>query len=145
MDLDPLVIALAGRRRVVVAGGPKSGKTFTAAALGIRLGVPVKATDELVRQGRDWSAVSEEAAGWIATPGEWVVEGVATVRALRKWVQAGAPLAEGVAVLWLPSAVVPRSERQEAMARGADTVWREVFPELAARGVTVVHRTAASR
>ena len=145
MDLDPLVLGLAGRRRVVVAGGPKAGKTFTAAALGLRLGVPVRGTDELVHRGLDWSAVSEEAAEWIATPGEWVVEGVATVRALRKWVQAGAPLREGVAVVWLPSAVVGRTERQEAMARGAETVWREVFPELVALGVTVIQRTAASR
>lgn len=65
--------------RIAIAGPPKSGKTTLAAELGI----PVRHTDDVQHMG--WSAASDEISRWFDEPGPWCVEGVAVLRALRKW------------------------------------------------------------
>lgn len=121
--------------RIIVAGGPRTGKTTLAATYpGL-----VLHTDSLIGQ-LDWSAVSGVAAGWFDVPGPWVIEGVAAVRALRKWLGAHASGQPADLVLWLASPKVARTPGQETMARGCETVWDEVLPLLKARGVAVERR-----
>ena len=73
--------APSGGERVVIAGGPNTGKT----TLADKIGRPnTQHTDDLIGT-YDWSGVSAHVAeSWMAQPGPWVIEGVATVRALRK-------------------------------------------------------------
>lgn len=125
--------------RIVVAGSPRAGKTTRALELGQQRGAPVHHTDDLVGKlphGED----SAEVARWFDRPGEWVVEGVTAARALRKWLflhQTGKPCDE---VVLMQAPVVPLTHGQATMAKACATVWLEVAPKLAARGVTVVTR-----
>ena len=124
--------------RIVVAGGPRSGKTTFADAIGARLGVPVRHTDALGQL--DWSAASLEVATWFDAPGPWIVEGVTAVRALRKWLEANPFITPADRIFWARGTAVPRAPRQEAMAKGCETVWSEILPLLEARGVLLCWR-----
>lgn len=123
--------------RTVVLGGPGTGKTTTADAAGRSTGTPVLHTDDLI-PGRTWSAVSDVVAGWLDRAGPWIIEGVAAVRALRKWLDANPDGAPCDRVLYLARPPFrPPSRGQASMAAGIETIWREIEPELRARGVEV--------
>ena len=117
--------------RIVIAGGPRCGKSILSGKLAV---TRVRGTDELI--GLGWSEASDAASRWFNEPGPWICEGVAMPRALRKWLAAhpgnGKP---ADLVVWLGVAVVARVPGQEAMAAGCLTVWREIRPELFRRGV----------
>lgn len=139
--------------RIVIAGGPRTGKTSLAGRLG-RTEIPlvlepdhppvcmpgpsfpdVRHTDDLIHLG--WSEASAAAALWLDAPGPWIVEGVAAVRALRKWL-AGHPEGRPCDVVyWLIEPVVPVTPGQAAMARGCATVWNEIRDALQSRGVGI--------
>jgi hypothetical protein len=114
--------------RIVIAGGPRTGKTTLAASLGL----PVFHTDDLIPLG--WVAAGAAAADWIDQPGPWVIEGVTVARALRRWLKRhdGAPC-DLIAFLARPA--IPRTRGQEAMAKGCAKIFSEIAPLLAARGV----------
>lgn len=120
--------------RIVVVGGPKVGKTTLAAAIK-RDGVTVHGDEDL--RGLEWSAGSAKATQWLYDPGPWICENVAMARALRKWllVNTGSP-ADLVVVLKHP--VADRSPGHITMAKGVETVWREVAEELQGRGTAIV-------
>lgn len=124
--------------RVVIIGPPKAGKTTYADKRGEREGVEVRHTDDLIGV-LDWSGVSEHIAlEWLAQPGPWIIEGVAAVRALRKWLRyhdKGSPCDE---IVLLEEPWVELSDGQARMAKGCAKVWGEVEGELRARGVAVV-------
>ena len=101
----------------------------------------VQHTDELVGV-LDWSEASDEVARWIRTPGPWVIEGVAAVRALRKAILAF-PTEKPCEVLYLLERPwVPLGKGQETMAKGCATVWSEIAERVLRLGVTV-RRTGA--
>jgi hypothetical protein len=132
-----LIKALADCPRVAIAGGPKTGKTTLSERLAGQYGRPVRHTDDLVAQ-HAWSEVSEIASHWLDEPGEWIVEGVAMVRAVRKWlatqpVYQVAP--EPFAVVYLDDAFARLTHDQAAMDKGSRTVWREIQPKLHRLGV----------
>jgi hypothetical protein len=118
--------------RVVIAGGPRCGKSV----LSSKLGIPrVRGTDELI--GLGWSEASLAASRWFDEPGPWIAEGVAMPRALRKWLAAHPVGKPCDLVVWLGVAVVARVAGQESMAAGCLKVWQEVRPELFRRGVRI--------
>jgi hypothetical protein len=130
---------MSNANRVVIIGGPKTGKTSLSMAL-LAIGhlepAQIRHTDEL-RADNNWSEASAEASKWFDAPGPWIVEGVAAVRALRKWLATnptGKPCDE-VRVLLKPMA--DTSKGQAAMAKGASTIFGEIRAELVERGVTV--------
>jgi hypothetical protein len=96
-------------------------------------------TDDLIGK-LDWGQDSAEVARWFDRPGPWIVEGVTTVRALRKWLKntgTGAPCDE-VYVLETPhQLLVPTqvSLRKQIMGQ-----FEDIVGELAIRNV-VIHRT----
>jgi hypothetical protein len=120
--------------RVIVIGAPRAGKTTYALELGRERGIPVRHTDDLIK-GLPWSKVSEViATQWLETPGPWIIEGVAAVRGLRKWLRAnpeGLPFDE---IVLLEHPRVDLTSGQAAMAKGCATIWTEVEPEVRARG-----------
>ena len=121
--------------RVCVCGGPRVGKTTYAGRLSFENKWPIRHTDDLIGK-MDWSAASEEVAHWLTAPGPWVLEGVALVRALRKFLKAsdGLPCDK---VIWMPSPKVELSAGQLSMMKGCQTIWSEVYPDLLRRGVPV--------
>ena len=124
--------------RVVVIGAPRAGKTTYADARGQREGVEVRHTDDLIGT-LDWSGVSAHVAStWFAEPGPWIVEGVAAVRALRKWLRnnrEGMPCDE---VVVLEHPWIALTAGQARMAKVCAKVWREIRADLEQRGVLVV-------
>lgn len=128
--------------RVVISGSPRAGKTTFAtstkeALLSIHgTELKVMATDDLIVM-YDWSAASDVIATWLECPGPWLMEGVAAIRGLRKWLKShptGKP-ADLVVLFW--TAFVPLTPGQSSMAKGCQTVWREIAHELRSRGVLV--------
>jgi hypothetical protein len=124
--------------RIVVAGGPKTGKTALSEALAAKLGVvTVRHTDELISK-HDWEASSDEVAGWFDAPSPWIVEGVMVPCALEKWFarnQSGTP---ADVALYLQTTRIPLTRGQATMAKGCLTVWSRVGPALLAAGCNIV-------
>lgn len=123
--------------RTVVIGAPRAGKTTYAIARGVRERVHVYHTDDLIGT-LSWSDLSDHVATeWFAEPGPWIIEGVAAVRALRKWLAAnpdGAPCDE---VVVLEQPYIELTGRQAGMAKACATIWAEIEPEMRARRVNV--------
>lgn len=113
--------------RIVVGGAPRAGKSTYAPA--------ARHTDDLIGQG--WSEASEQAAQWMLEPGPWMIEGVATARALRKALDMTAD-APCELLLWFQRPFVELSTHQRSMAKGCDTVLSKIRRDLAARGVAIV-------
>ncbi len=117
--------------RQIIAGGPRTGKT----TLAMKSGGTVLHTDDLISMG--WSEASQFIADDWMKRQQFCIEGIATVRALRKWLEAnpsGKPCDE---VIWLDIPKVSREKGQETMAKGCLKVWNEIRPELALRGVRI--------
>lgn len=117
--------------RTVIVGGPRTGKTTRALVEGGR----VIHTDADLGLN-DFSAQSAAAAKHLGLPGDWTLEGVTAVRALRKWMATnpGKPCDR---VVRLTSPHVLLTPGQASLAKGCDTVFREIEPELRRRGVSV--------
>lgn len=122
--------------RIVIGGGPKTGKTTLATKLAN--GVAARSTDDLMHL--DWSAASYAASFWLDVPGPWVIEGVAVARALRKWLLRNVTGKPCDRVIWLRQPKAPQVGGQVAMAKGCETVWREIAGQLAGRGVEIVYQ-----
>jgi hypothetical protein len=136
-----LLDQLRGRSRVIVAGGPRSGKSTLSAQAGERFKLKLRHGDSLIGK-KKWSEASDEVAAWLDESDQWLVEGVVAVRALRKWLtrNPGKPL--NATVLWLRDPVQARTKRQAAMAKSVEKIWNEILPDLTARGVAVIERDA---
>jgi hypothetical protein len=125
-----------GARRIVIAGGPRAGKSTLAAELAGVLGIAtILHTDTLIHEC-DWSAAADRVAGWFDTPGDLVVEGVQIGRAIRKLLRAGLAIPIDAA-LWCSRPRVPLAPRQRGLAAGCAKVWREVVPGIARAGVAL--------
>ena len=122
--------------RVLIAGGPRVGKTTMSQVLAGGLGIKPRKTDELIGH-YDFSEAHTPVAEWFDAPGPWVIEGVVVPRALRHWLAThsiGAPCDQ---VFWSDFQKAERTPAQQTMAKGCLTVWKQVEEELLQRGVTV--------
>jgi KaiC/GvpD/RAD55 family RecA-like ATPase len=117
--------------RIVICGGPRTGKTTLSTSLGI---ARVRHTDDVMDLG--WSEASAEVATWFDEPGPWVIEGVAVGRALRKWLAANEGKPCDV-VYYLDEALESLGGKvgRATMAAGCWTVWKEIREALEDRGV----------
>jgi hypothetical protein len=134
-----------GPARVVIAGGPRRGKSTIAEKL-VGPGVTHHHGEELVdrpewagmTREEKWSAGSALAATWLDEPGPLVAENVAMSRALRKWLKAHPEGKPVDVVVHLSDAVNETIPGQETMAAGDETVWKQIRSELVMRGVRVI-------
>ncbi len=138
-DNDALVDELATHERVIIAGGPRTGKSTLAVRAGERHGHQVRHGDSLVGT-HEWSEASAEVAKWFDESGRWIVEGVSAPRAIRKWLKANPGKPVDATIVWCPSKVQVRGKPQDSMAKAVETVWREILPELKRRGAKVIER-----
>ncbi len=120
--------------RIIIAGGPRTGKSTLAARLGAELGVAPRSTDSLIGT-LDWSAASLEVSTWFDAAGPWVIEGVAAARALRKWLAAHPTGTPCDRIILLDTPHVELSKGQVGMMKGCRTVWAELVVVLEARGL----------
>jgi hypothetical protein len=114
--------------RVLVLGVPRAGKTTFATELSKSLSIPCFHTDDL--RHLDWSLASEIVVEWIERPSPWIIEGVAAVRGLRKWLQKhpGQVPCDKLYNLLVP--YHPLTAGQESMAKGCKTIYQEIRPLL---------------
>ena len=126
----------ASAGRVLVAGGPRTGKTTLSDRLEAK-GIPVYHTDALIGS-HEWSEASAEVARWLEEPGPWVVEGVSSVRAARKFMAKHPDKKPCDLFVWVRGAKVDRTPGQAAMARGVATIFAGIRPELERRGVKIL-------
>lgn len=122
--------------RIVIAGGPRTGKTTFANGLAKTYSMPVRHTDDLIAS-HAWSEASDEVARWLSDGGTWIIEGVATVRGLRKWLAAnpdGVPFDKLYVTTRAHEELTPG---QQTMGRGTATLWREIAPELLRRRAVI--------
>ena len=123
------------QRRVGLTGVPRSGKTMQANACAAH-GYAIRHTDDLIGKF-EWSALSLEVSRWFEASGQFVIEGVAVPRALRKWLARHPDGKPCDVVLWMGTPRLKLTPGQVAMGKGAWTVLQEIRPELEARGVRV--------
>ena len=130
-------------RRVIIIGGPRTGKSTLSERLQSELGIEtLHNSAELeslfpVDRPESWSQQSEHASKWFDEDGDSICEGVQMARALRKWLRAnpGKPLDADLFLLRQP--MVPQRDGQKAMMKGVESVFREIEPELIRRGARV--------
>ncbi|HEX5865103.1 MAG TPA: hypothetical protein VF014_12760, partial [Casimicrobiaceae bacterium] len=82
---------------------------------------------------------SHIASTWMDRDGCWIIEGIATVRAIRKWLAAhpGEPL--DATIVLLSEALEERTKEQEATAKGVATIWNGIVIEVLRRGARVIN------
>lgn len=74
------------KRKILIIGGPRSGKTTLANKLRDSLHLPVVHFDSHIKD-YEWSELSEKISEWLDDEGPWIKEGVSGVRGLRKWLR----------------------------------------------------------
>jgi len=117
-------------KRTFIVGGPGTGKTTMAKTMS-----SPRHADELIR-GKSWTEQSEYIAHNLGDTG--TLEGAAVVRGLRKWLaQNPSQRLDETEVIHLSQAHIPLTAGQERMAKGIETVWNEIRPELHRRGATI--------
>jgi adenylate kinase family enzyme len=125
--------------RILICGGPRTGKTTLAAEIGPQVGGAVHHTDDLIPLG--WSEASQAAALLLEAPGPWIVEGVAAARALRKWRQAHPGERPPVdRIIYMETPHVALTPGQATMAKGVATVYGEVEDWIEDHGVVTEYR-----
>lgn len=127
--------------RVVIIGSPRSGKTTLAEKYGkLHPGLPVYHSDAFKEM--EWSKASDAACVWLESfSGRWLIEGVAMVRSLRKFLERWPDRkpCDVVMCLWRPFEDL--SPGQASMAKGCRTIFDEIRPELERRGVRIQEMT----
>jgi Fe-S cluster assembly ATPase SufC len=138
-------------KRYILVGPPRAGKSTYARALR-ELGIPTFCTDPLslvkdpedgvtyLNEGLAWSDASRFVADyWMTMQSPYCIDGIATVRALRKILDDGTERARSV----LNGVIIVKFDRQfehavtkegqRSMAKAIETVWREIAPVLPAK------------
>jgi len=139
--------------RVGIIGGPGCGKSTLARELARKMGCLVLCTDTWEQAGKrdgstqegtlysppgmTWSGTSQWVSeSWLNRHGPWVMEGVALVRALRKWHEAHpGELPPLERLYWCELPRMDLSPGQHAMLSGHDTIANgllDEWPELRA-------------
>ncbi len=98
---------------------------------------PEDGVEYLPESQGEWSDASQYIADvWFNRRGPWVIEGVATARALRKWFDDGnrEPPCDQVLLFVAAHPGATVTAGQETMAKGVMTVWADVAPKL--QGIT---------
>jgi len=122
--------------RTIICGAPRCAKTTLALELAEKQDRAVYHTDDLIGD-LSWSEASQFVADVWLRDGSWIIEGVAMSRALRKWLRAHPEGKPCDAILRLTSPLVALTPGQQTLAKGEETVWRQIEPELRARGVSI--------
>ncbi len=139
--------------RIVVLGGPRTGKTTYATKLAKKLGVHLGSTGKRTEQEDGLVSTDNymKRANWATLPDviikdlknreDWVLEGTQAARVLRRWLKEdiNGPKVDKVLVFNKPW--VTRSGGQEAMAKGVRTILKDLQPLLAKAGIEVEHMT----
>lgn len=122
-------------RRILIGGGPRTGKTTLADELAVKLNLTLRHTDDANKM--EWSAQSDEVAQWMCKSNV-VIEGCTVFRALRKWLDANPTAsAVGMTVIYLKTLGVRLTKQQQIMTKGIGTTFNDIRHKLQSRGIEV--------
>lgn len=139
--------------RIVVIGGPRTGKTTYATKLAKELGVHLASTGKRTEaecglvstdnwmKKASWNDLPDHVIRDLQARESFVLEGTQAARVLRRWLRDTPDQPKLDKVLVFNRPWVKRNGGQEAMAKGVKTVLRELLPLLQRAGVTVEHMT----
>jgi len=139
--------------RIVVIGGPRTGKTTYATKLAKQLGVHLGSTGKRTEQEdglvstdnymkrADWKTLPDVIIKDLKDREDWVLEGTQAARVLRRWLKQAPDEPKIDKVLVFNRPWVVRNTGQEAMAKGVRTVLRDMMPLLKKAGITVEDMT----
>lgn len=120
-------------RLKLIAGGPQTGKTTSA-------GADARHTDDLGTDRPRFVQRVHQIAGWIPSA-TGTIEGATIPHALRHVMRENQSLRlDDVEIEFLKAPKAPTSKGQDTMAKGIQTVWNEIKPELVRRGAKVTER-----
>jgi hypothetical protein len=119
------------KRKILVIGGPRCGKTTKALKLCRELHIPIDHFDKYIST-YEWSELSEKISDWLDEPGPWIKEGVAGVRGLRKWLRKNKGLPDfEIHILNEPK--VNLTPGQARMHKNHSTILQECLDEIEKR------------
>ena len=133
------MVESASNLRVCIAGGPMTGKTTLARKMALSLaGVAVRHTDDLI-VGHSWGEMSDLVCGWLSEPGPWVIEGVAVVRGLRKWLRENETGRPCDRFIFMRHQLGDPNGGQKRMSMQCEAIWTDIGGDLTLidRGVEV--------
>lgn len=125
--------------KILIIGVPRAGKSTIATSLASELGIPLKHIDEWAKT-LEWSVVSDKVAEKLETEGPWIMDGVAGVRGLRKWLERNPGKKPDFMIIWMGEPAIKLTAAQDNMRNGTLTIWKGVAPELLKRGVHIYSR-----
>lgn len=108
--------------RTLIIGVPRAGKTTMARKISEDNLITMLNTDSLINN-HEWSALSDKVCEWLQFDGNWVIEGCAGVRGLRKFLKAGHKVDFEIRVLDKP--YVEQTGKQKAYGAACLSIWKE--------------------
>ncbi len=138
--------------RIVVIGGPRTGKTTYATKLAKQLGCHLGSTGKRTEQEEglvstdnymkraDWKTLPDVILKDLKPRESWVLEGTQAARVLRRALRED-PSFRVDKVLVFGRPWVARNPGQEAMAKGVRTILADMMPLLEKAGIEVEHMT----
>lgn len=121
--------------RIVIAGGPRTGKSTLFRSLALDFAVAI-GTDDFM--DRPWDAVPDAIVDVLEKHDEFLLEGVNAARVLRRWIRDRQTFPGIDVCYYLTSPMVPQTKAQASMTKAIATVWKDVLPRLVADGTTIV-------
>jgi len=127
-------------RRIMVFGGPKTGKSTLAKQLAREMGAQVMRTEMLLGLGYTWAELAERTQEWLNFRSPWVIEGLVVPRVIRRWLREN-PGKLPCDEIWClgDSAYVPITKGQQTAANGVMSVWDECLVAVRGRFDGEVH------
>lgn len=121
--------------RVVIAGGPRVGKSTLFRSMALDYPVAI-GTDDFMHL--PWEAVPNAVISVLERSDDWLLEGVQALRVLRRWIRDRTDYPGVDLVYYLTEPMAARTPRHWSMAKAIDKHWRDVVPRLAADGTDII-------
>jgi hypothetical protein len=131
--------------RIAICGGPRTGKSTFASKLATELGIELFSTGKKALVATDnfmdvgWENVPRLVMERLLELDDWILEGTQATRVIRHWYRTAPETLQLDRVYFFERPWVVRNGGQNAMAKGVQTIWREVRAELHKRGIPILY------
>jgi adenylate kinase family enzyme len=123
---------------IIITGVPKSGKSTLAVKWAEEKNQQLCRTDDMIEM-MEWSEISNEIAKWIEGGDDEIIEGVAAVRGMRKWLKAHPDKQlPNLIFIFLYRPKIELTPGQVSMAKAVITIWEEIREDLQNRKAIIL-------